>query len=98
MGWPWGRHSCWRRLCLPFGASLADARTEGLDVAGLLHRALVGIAIGTALFEEWVFRGVLYAAWLQARGPTEALLVSSAVFGLWHTAPAMNKLRANSPA
>jgi membrane protease YdiL (CAAX protease family) len=40
--------------------------------------------VGTALFEEVAFRGLLYAAWLRAGGERLAWLTSSAVFALWH--------------
>ena len=40
--------------------------------------------VGTALFEEVAFRGVLYGAWQRVGGDRAALLATSAVFSLWH--------------
>ena len=40
--------------------------------------------VGTALFEELAFRGVLYGAWLRAGGDRAAFLGTSVVFALWH--------------
>ena len=48
---------------------------------------LVVIPLGTALFEETLFRGVLLGALLQTSTRRTAVLVSSVVFGLWHLVP-----------
>jgi membrane protease YdiL (CAAX protease family) len=40
--------------------------------------------VGTALFEEVAFRGVLYAAWRRAGGDRAAILASAAFFSAWH--------------
>ncbi len=74
-----------------------DARAQELTVAALLYATVVRIPLGTALFEEWVFRGVLYGAWLRSAGPRTAWLVPSAAFGLWHIAPSLEALAANRP-
>ena len=52
--------------------------------AGLAYFLLFRQPVGTALFEEVTFRGVLYAAWARAGGDKLAILASSAVFSLWH--------------
>ncbi len=49
---------------------------------------LVRIPLGTALFEEILFRSVLLGAMLVLFGRIRAVLVSSLVFGLWHIVPA----------
>jgi membrane protease YdiL (CAAX protease family) len=41
--------------------------------------------VGTALFEEVAFRGVLYATWRRAGGDRLAVVVSSGFFAAWHT-------------
>jgi membrane protease YdiL (CAAX protease family) len=49
---------------------------------------LVRIPLGTAVFEEVLFRSVLLGIWL-ARGSTRsAMWRSSVLFGLWHIVPA----------
>ena len=64
-----------------------DARVVGIGFGAALFEALVRIPIGTALFEETLFRGVLLA-WLARRtSQTRAIIVSSVLFGLWHALP-----------
>ncbi len=50
---------------------------------------LVFIPLGTVVFEEIIFRGVLLASLLRwtTRGP--AIVASAVVFGLWHLPPAL---------
>ena len=81
----------------PLHPLLADARVEGLDAGEVAYRALVRIPLGSALFEEWLFRGVLYAAWLRAMGLRGALFGSSAGFGLWHIRSSLELLQTNQP-
>ena len=40
--------------------------------------------VGTALFEEVAFRGVLYGVWQRAGGDRGALVATAATFSLWH--------------
>ena len=76
---------------------LEDARVQDLGLPALAYAAAVRIPLGTALFEEWVFRGVLHAAWLRAAGSRAAWAVPSAAFGLWHITPSLEALAANRP-
>jgi uncharacterized protein len=70
---------------------LADRRAgEGLA----WYRAAIRIPLGTALFEEVAFRGVLLGLLFEYGRPA-AVLVSSAVFGLWHVEPARQMARIN---
>jgi membrane protease YdiL (CAAX protease family) len=41
--------------------------------------------VGTALFEELAFRGILYGAWLRVGGERAAFLGTATVFALWHS-------------
>lgn len=67
-----------------------DARVIGISVGSALFEALARIPIGTALFEETLFRGVLLA-WLRRRTSTyRAIVGSSVLFGLWHAIPTLN--------
>jgi membrane protease YdiL (CAAX protease family) len=75
-----------------------DARIAGVGPGLLAYRALVRIPLGTALFEEFAFRGVLFGAWTRVTGPFRAALGSSLVFGLWHIRPAIGLLDANDLA
>ena len=51
---------------------------------------LVIIPLGTALFEETIFRGVLLGVLLRSSTRRAALVVSSVLFGLWHLPPALD--------
>ena len=76
---------------------LADERAD-LPGPLLAWHALWRIPVGTALFEEVVFRGALLGLLLQVTSPTRAVVVSSVVFGLWHVAPTIVTLRINDVA
>ena len=49
---------------------------------------LVRIPLGTALFEEILFRSVLLGSLLLSMRTWKAVAVSSLIFGLWHIVPA----------
>lgn len=75
-----------------------DERVEGIGWGLLAYRALIRIPLGTALFEEFAFRGVLFGAWAKIAGPLRAAAGSSLVFGVWHVRPAIELLDANGLA
>jgi membrane protease YdiL (CAAX protease family) len=56
----------------------------------------VTVPLGTVVFEEVAFRGVLWGLIAQARGPGWATAVSSVLFGLWHVLPALQLARTNA--
>jgi len=55
----------------------------------VLLTAFVLIPLGTVLFEEVAFRGVLWGLLRRRRGTRAATAVSSALFGLWHVLPSL---------
>ena len=62
----------------------------------MLYQVLLRIPIGTALFEELAFRGVLFGM-LARRGSIRGAAVgSSLLFGLWHVAPTLAALDTNA--
>jgi CAAX protease family protein len=75
-----------------------DQRVAGLSESELAYEALVRIPVGTALFEELAFRGVLLALLMRVTATVPAVAVSSALFGLWHILPTISALRANDLA
>jgi membrane protease YdiL (CAAX protease family) len=75
-----------------------DERVADLSGTDLAYEALLRIPVGTALFEELAFRGVLLALLLRITSTVPAVAVSSALFGLWHILPTINGLRANELA
>ena len=60
-----------------------------------LLTALVLIPLGTVLFEEVAFRGVLWGLLRRWHGTWTATLVSSALFGLWHVLPSLGLARSD---
>lgn len=63
-----------------------------VEVEGLTGRSGAAMAyfllfrqpVGTALFEEVAFRGVLYGVWRRVGGDRAALLATATTFSLWH--------------
>jgi membrane protease YdiL (CAAX protease family) len=74
---------------------VADERAAGLDGAQIAFQALIRIPIGTALFEEFAFRGVLLGLFSR-RGRLFGVVASSVAFGLWHIRPTVDLIEANS--
>ncbi len=77
---------------------LGDQRAAGLGGRDVAYQALIRIPIGTALWEETAFRGVLQAALGRVLPGTAAIAVTSGVFGIWHIRPTLQGLRANGLA
>ena len=71
------------------------ARLSGREVA---YQALVRIPLGTVLWEETAFRGVLQAALGRVMPAGAAVAVTSGIFGIWHIAPTAAALRINGLA
>ena len=77
---------------------LGDRRITGLTGRGLAYQALFRIPVGTVLWEEAAFRGVLQASLRRVLPGPAAIAVTSAVFGLWHIRPTADALRINQIA
>ena len=77
---------------------LADARVAGADGADIAYQVLIRIPLGTVLWEETAFRGVLLAALLRVLPPRPAIGASAAVFGIWHIRPTLSATAANGLA
>jgi uncharacterized protein len=73
---------------------LSDRRAV-MPPGGVLYQATLRIPLGTAVFEEVAFRGVLFALLVRTMGTASAMAVSSVVFGLWHVPPTMVALQVN---
>jgi len=77
---------------------LADKRSAGLDGRGVAYQAAIRIPIGTVLWEEVAFRGVLQASLRRVMPTPAAIAITSGVFGLWHVRPTWQALRTNGLA
>ena len=82
-----------------YGHRIADKRVAGLRGAGLAYHLLARIPLGTAVTEELLFRGLLFAAWREAGlSMLGAALCASLAFGLWHILPTILGVRINDPS
>ncbi len=77
---------------------LADRRITGLTWPQVAYQVTVRIPVGTVLWEETAFRGVLQAALRRVLPAPAAIAVTSGVFGIWHIRPTMAALRINEVA
>ncbi|WP_041775742.1 CPBP family intramembrane glutamic endopeptidase [Blastococcus saxobsidens] len=83
-------------LALPATRPLfADARAAGTDGGELAYQTLVRIPLGTVVWEEVAFRGVLLAGLARLLPLRAAVGVSAVVFGLWHVRPTLSAAAAN---
>ena len=75
-------------------SAFLDARYH-LGVSGALLSAFVIIPLGTILLEEVAFRSVLWGMLARHTTSVRVLLISSALFGLWHVLPSLHLASAN---
>ena len=77
---------------------LGDDRIRGLSGREVAYQVLVRIPLGTVLWEETAFRGVLQAALGRVMPGPAAIAVTSCIFGIWHVGPTAAALRINGLA
>ena len=77
---------------------LGDKRITSLEGRAVAYQAAVRIPVGTVVWEEVAFRGVLQAALRRVMPRAAAIAVTSVVFGIWHVRPTAGALRANGLA
>jgi uncharacterized protein len=77
---------------------LNDKRITTLNGRGLAYQVTFRIPVGTVLWEEIAFRGVLQAALRRVMSEPAAIAVTSGVFGVWHIRPTAAALRVNGLA
>jgi len=66
-----------------------------IGLRAALYLSSVAIPIGTVLFEEVAFRGVMWGLLSRDLGVRTATVVSACIFGLWHVLPAIDLARSN---
>ncbi|HSW78642.1 MAG TPA: CPBP family intramembrane glutamic endopeptidase [Candidatus Babeliales bacterium] len=75
-------------LLIVISAELVFFKKNRLEIsAANLRELLVRIPFGTALAEEMIFRGSLIGVLLLSYSRFWSLLISSAIFGIWHLLP-----------
>ena len=77
---------------------LNDKRITALGGRAVAYQVMVRIPVGTVLWEEIAFRGVLQAALRRVMSEGAAITVTSGVFGIWHIRPTVEALRVNGLA
>jgi len=66
------------------GDAVEAPEITGRSGAEMAYFLLFRQPVGTALFEEAAFRGVLYGAWQRVGGDRMAFLATAGTFSLWH--------------
>ncbi|WP_222269353.1 CPBP family intramembrane glutamic endopeptidase [Modestobacter marinus] len=74
---------------------LTDARAADLNAGDVAVEVLVRIPLGTVLWEEVAFRGVLLAALARVLPVRRAVATAAILFGVWHIRPTLSGLAAN---
>lgn len=72
-----------------------DDRVIENSVGWVLFQAFVRIPLATALYEEVLFRGIVFGMLVRRYSPLVAGLVSSILFGFWHILPTLETLDTN---
>jgi membrane protease YdiL (CAAX protease family) len=86
-------------VVVPGSRSYFDDSSVAADsTAQRVLQPLLFIPLGTVLFEELLFRGVLLAALQRVWSRPASLIVSSVCFGLWHLPPALRDASDNGAA
>lgn len=65
--------------------------TEG----DLLYKLLIRIPLGTAFFEENLFRGILYGCLIKKDSIRKSFFIISSFFAFWHIVPALKVINSN---
>src|SRR5215475_16164929 len=73
-------------------------RVAGLSGRSIAYQVMVRIPLGTVLWEETAFRGVLQAALGRVMPGGAAIAAANCVFGIWHIRPTAAALRINGLA
>lgn len=79
-------------------AWFADERVSESSPSELARWAALDIPVGTAVYEELVFRSALLGLALRRLPTPAAVAVTSTLFGLWHVLPALDDPRQNLAA
>ncbi|GMQ92863.1 MAG: hypothetical protein BMS9Abin12_0340 [Acidimicrobiia bacterium] len=72
-----------------------DDRIIDNSVGWVLFQAFVRVPLATALYEEVLFRGIVFGMLIRRRSPLIAGLMTSVLFGLWHILPTLDTLDTN---
>jgi membrane protease YdiL (CAAX protease family) len=86
-------------VAVPWTRSYFDSHSVARDSSSQhVLQPVVFIPLGTVVFEELLFRGVLLAALLRVTTRWYAIGANAVLFGLWHIPPALNDASGKSGA
>jgi membrane protease YdiL (CAAX protease family) len=83
-------------VAIPFTRGVFRDTRYHLGLRAALYTSLVVIPLGTVLFEEVAFRGVLWGLLDRDFGVLAASTVSAGLFGIWHVLPALGLARTHT--
>ena len=83
-------------VAIPFTRGAFRDTRYRVGLAAALYLSLVAIPLGTVLFEEVAFRGVLWGLLARDYGVPVATGMSAILFGLWHVLPALDLARTHT--
>jgi membrane protease YdiL (CAAX protease family) len=72
-----------------------DDRVIDNSIGWVLFQTLVRIPLATALYEEVLFRGIVFGMFVRRYSPLVAAGWTSALFGFWHILPTLDTLQTN---
>ena len=85
-------------LALPTTRGLFRDARHRVGARSTILRAGLVVPLGTVVFEEVAFRGVLWGLLEVAHGAVWATGASAVLFGFWHVLPAVDGARENAPS
>jgi CAAX protease family protein len=83
-------------VAIPFTRGAFRDTRYRMGPGAALYTSLIAVPLGTVVFEEVAFRGVLWGLLASNRGSGIATAVSAVLFGLWHVLPALDLARTNT--
>lgn len=72
-----------------------DERIIDNSIPWVLFQAFIRVPFATALYEEVLFRGIVFGMLVRRRSPLVAGLITSLLFGMWHVLPTLQTLDTN---
>ena len=72
-----------------------DERIIDATIASSLFQALVRVPLATALYEELLFRGIVFGMLMHRLKPITAGILTSVLFGFWHILPTLDTIQTN---
>jgi uncharacterized protein len=88
--------ACATAVAIPYTRRFFRDSRYQLSLGPACYTAFVAIPLGTVVFEEVAFRGVLWGLLEDEHGAVWATAVSALLFGLWHVLPALDLVQTNA--